>query len=503
MKKQSIFTSMFILAMFFFAMRLDAGNCLEHLNTFFKAGPPDGAGVDSILVFKDNGTITNEALITINRDNASVGENVGTYLFHININPNFDNDNVSLLATDNVSLGDKLGITVDEAHPAYSYLETFLNGKALGYTTYDNGSFIWLYDGQNVKSLSVAGKIVDLAVAKTDNTTFYALTYDGAIYSILKVDSDLANIVTVYIHNSVAMPIAHGQIFYYANENGGLDLLFGADLDTPFVTIEVFKSVLFNIIDFSNPLDITQTYDNVSQMGAWLAHKEDCNSEYDFFNLNFNYLGVYKHIDNTTNKLVSNMQLYPADSGFVAGDDLYLGYPGVGLNAIDITNPEMLQPSSWIGTTELTFKGYIQDIDAIDGLGSIYIIAAGGGAGLGVFRADYCYKIFVDINALFSEKDCGNDNNSGGGDNESASCGECFNADDVDNFSSGWHLAGTGCGSDILNMNIFVGAKTVWKWSGQSWQIFSLNPSVMAVLSQYNIPSFYVIHAKEGFWVNK
>jgi hypothetical protein len=132
---------------------------------------------------------------------------------------------------------------------------------------------------------------------------------------------------------------------------------------------------------------------------------------------------------------------------------------------------------------------------------------AGGWAGLGVFKANDCYENF-SLQNVFKDNPCNdttNDNSSptqdNGTDTGGTTCSGCFTADDVSFLSAGWSLAGTGC--DITDMSIFAGVNTVWKWTGSAWAVYSPKDTISTLLNNYGITPVTIIHAKEGFWINK
>jgi len=45
--------------------------------------------------------------------------------------------------------------------------------------------------------------------------------------------------------------------------------------------------------------------------------------------------------------------------------------------------------------------------------------------------------------------------------------------------------------------------KTVWRWTGSNWQIWSPNENIMDMLSNYGIDAIETVNRGEGFWVNK
>ena len=509
MKRSKIFFGfVMVTVILLFAFNLHASNCLQHVGTFFKSS--GSQGVDSILVIHDaQGKLTNKALITVNRDNIYSGE-LGTFLYAISVTENSTDDNVSVSVDDNVSIGAALGLTLNLNHVAYSFLKSFFNGEALGYTTFDNDSYVWLIgDNGSFKSLKLPNiQIIDLAASEDDNSKFYVLGVSGGYNHIYAVDGDLTSYIDKFSINA-----GTGQILYDVYEEG-------AELDFITVIGNVGTKILeftsgegSTELDFLNYNDVSSVFDNSSNISKWFATKETCTGDYDFFKFAFDHVAVYKTIDNETDgsetyKLVSTLKLWDPASGYIAGNVLYLPNFGAGIHAVDISDPENLNESDIIGDTINDFSGLPQEVKGMVINGNFYIIAAGGWAGLGVFKANACYPNY-NLDGIFKPLQCEGDNGTGGDngttpgtDNGTSSCvNACFNAADVDNLGSGWSLAGTGC--DINDLSIFDSVKTVWKWSGSSWIVYSPVESINNLLLQYNIPSITLIHAKEGFWINK
>ncbi len=72
------------------------------------------------------------------------------------------------------------------------------------------------------------------------------------------------------------------------------------------------------------------------------------------------------------------------------------------------------------------------------------------------------------------------------------------------NISNGWNLKGIGknCYKNELS-NLGVNVKTVWKWTGNSWKIWSPDSNVNNLIASYGLDSIKFIQRGEGFWVNK
>jgi hypothetical protein len=69
--------------------------------------------------------------------------------------------------------------------------------------------------------------------------------------------------------------------------------------------------------------------------------------------------------------------------------------------------------------------------------------------------------------------------------------------------NNGWNLVGVGKDTDINEFNKLESIKTVWKWSGSSWDIWSPDTNIMNLISNYGLTSIEKIEKGEGFWVNK
>ncbi len=67
-------------------------------------------------------------------------------------------------------------------------------------------------------------------------------------------------------------------------------------------------------------------------------------------------------------------------------------------------------------------------------------------------------------------------------------------------ITSGWNLLGTG---ENINVEAFSDAKTLWKWTGSNWKVWSPQSAIISLLNQYKIEIADEIKAGEGFWVNK
>jgi hypothetical protein len=65
---------------------------------------------------------------------------------------------------------------------------------------------------------------------------------------------------------------------------------------------------------------------------------------------------------------------------------------------------------------------------------------------------------------------------------------------------SGWNLLGIGV---KLSSSEFSAAKTLWRWTGASWEVWSPESTIINLLNQYKITIANEIKGGEGFWVNK
>ena len=498
MKKKNFLTLIFIVITMWFSGNVFASNCLQHVGTFLEAS--GSHGVDSILVFlDDNDNLTNQALVTVNRDNVYNGAEIGSFLLRVTFTKNSGNDNVSMTINDNISLTDMLGITVSANHYAYSFLKAFYNNGVVGFTSFDNDSYVWfINDNQSFDYIKLTNiKLVDLAISKSDTQKFYALGNSNGNNKIYEINSDLSEYTEKYSFAS-----GMSQILYAVDEEDGpeLDLLYSGGSSTK---IYEFYGTATSGIDFSNPYETSDEYDNVSSISLFLAEKEECNADYTFFKFNFDSIGIYKESETGDNEtLVNVLKLWDPSSAYRAGNILYVSNWGAGINAVDISEPGTLGSADILGDTINDFYGLMLQVKGMVIDGEFYILGAGGWSGLGVFKAGACYAN-PSLDSIFQPLNCSNDNDTGSNDNESTSCTDgCFTAFDANNLGSGWSLAGTGC--DIYDIPaIFNNVDTVWKWTGSAWAVFSPNTTIKTLLTDYNIPSINHINAKEGFWVKK
>ena len=70
-------------------------------------------------------------------------------------------------------------------------------------------------------------------------------------------------------------------------------------------------------------------------------------------------------------------------------------------------------------------------------------------------------------------------------------------------MNNGWNLVGVGKDISVSDFNSLGSIKTVWKWNGDNWQIWSPDTNIMSIISNYNITPMDDIEKGEGFWVNK
>jgi hypothetical protein len=71
-------------------------------------------------------------------------------------------------------------------------------------------------------------------------------------------------------------------------------------------------------------------------------------------------------------------------------------------------------------------------------------------------------------------------------------------------INAGWNLLGW-CGETESPSNVVSNntVKTLWKWDGTGWQLWSPYKSIMNLISNYGLTSIEKIDKGEGFWVNK
>jgi hypothetical protein len=68
---------------------------------------------------------------------------------------------------------------------------------------------------------------------------------------------------------------------------------------------------------------------------------------------------------------------------------------------------------------------------------------------------------------------------------------------------TGWNLLGAGSNIDITDLSNIENIKTVWKWNGSNWQIWSPVEVIDNLINIYKIETITTIEQGEGFWVNK
>ena len=68
------------------------------------------------------------------------------------------------------------------------------------------------------------------------------------------------------------------------------------------------------------------------------------------------------------------------------------------------------------------------------------------------------------------------------------------------NLNEGWNLVGTSYPLKISSFNK-PEVLMLWKWTGNSWQFWSPNPSLMKVAQTYGLDPITEIDANDGFWV--
>jgi outer membrane protein assembly factor BamB len=84
----------------------------------------------------------------------------------------------------------------------------------------------------------------------------------------------------------------------------------------------------------------------------------------------------------------------------------------------------------------------------------------------------------------------------------SLGAGEEYGMDSL-NIINGWNLKGVGQDSKANKLSVLGTVKTVWKWTGNSWQIWSPDETIVNLISSYGIETIETISKGEGFWVNK
>ena len=70
---------------------------------------------------------------------------------------------------------------------------------------------------------------------------------------------------------------------------------------------------------------------------------------------------------------------------------------------------------------------------------------------------------------------------------------------------TGWHLMGTGKREIFVNEfnNIFDKNKvaTIWSWQVNGWKIWSPDPNIMDLLSNYGLNVLKLVYPRHGYWV--
>jgi hypothetical protein len=72
------------------------------------------------------------------------------------------------------------------------------------------------------------------------------------------------------------------------------------------------------------------------------------------------------------------------------------------------------------------------------------------------------------------------------------------------NINTGWNLIGW-CGKSLppSEVSALNNIKTLWEWTGTSWQIWSPDSNIVSFINSYSIKSIDKLTAGEGFWINK
>ena len=70
------------------------------------------------------------------------------------------------------------------------------------------------------------------------------------------------------------------------------------------------------------------------------------------------------------------------------------------------------------------------------------------------------------------------------------------------NFQGNWNLMGALENNITMNQFDNDNITSIWKWSDNSWQIWSPNSNVMDLVKNYGLKSMNEIYNGEGFWIN-
>ena len=54
-----------------------------------------------------------------------------------------------------------------------------------------------------------------------------------------------------------------------------------------------------------------------------------------------------------------------------------------------------------------------------------------------------------------------------------------------------------------MDIENFTGIQSLWKWSENSWKVWSPDDEMLNLLMRYNIEIIDKIKQGEGFWINK
>jgi len=55
----------------------------------------------------------------------------------------------------------------------------------------------------------------------------------------------------------------------------------------------------------------------------------------------------------------------------------------------------------------------------------------------------------------------------------------------------------------LSEFNKFGTVSTIWKWTGNSWQIWSPDANITSLIGGYGISTIQSIEKGEGFWVKQ
>ncbi len=72
-------------------------------------------------------------------------------------------------------------------------------------------------------------------------------------------------------------------------------------------------------------------------------------------------------------------------------------------------------------------------------------------------------------------------------------------------FNENWKLESTACINDISPDSYLplANVKTIWKWSGTNWQVWSPDKTLKTLIETYKLTNIKYLNHYNGFWVNK